>query len=303
MHSDKKVRERGEPSQATNGGSRHRSRIWRKDLYFPAVPPLKAILFDLDDTLLDEASAVAESYRATAALAAGRGDLPVEQLQQVARETARRIWLAHPDHPYAKRIGVSSWEALWARFLGDRPEVKRWRSWAPTYRHSVWSDALEQLGVRDEELAGRMADGFVTNRRRLHPLFPQTRSTLGLLRERGAYRLGLLTNGLSCLQREKIHGAGLEAYFDAICVSGDLGIGKPEALPFRTVLGAMGVDPADAVMVGDNPERDIGGAHRLGIRTVFVEQGTHGDKPGPEPDARIPNLGPLPDLVDRWSAE
>jgi len=55
-------------------------------------------------------------------------------------------------------------------------------------------------------------------------------------------------------------------------VSGDLGIGKPDPAVFRHALSLVGVEPADAVMIGDTVERDIDGALALGLRAVWINR-------------------------------
>jgi putative hydrolase of the HAD superfamily len=256
-----------------------------------------AILFDLDDTLVQETTVVAEAFRATAELARDRYGVDPEQLHLSTRSSARELWYGNPDHPFAKRVGISSWEALWARFLGDLPEVARFRAWAPDYRHEAWRGGLEALGVHDDGLAGQLAERFVVERRGMNRPFPETRAVLGLLRERHEHRLGLLTNGLSCLQREKIHGAGLEPYFDAVCVSGDLGVGKPDRHPFRHLLDRLGSSPERAAMVGDNPERDVAGAQASGLRGIWLDRGDRRPVEGVTPDLIIKSLEEVLELA------
>jgi putative hydrolase of the HAD superfamily len=255
-----------------------------------------AILFDLDDTLIQESAVVGEAFLRTARLAAERHGVDAEHLSRSARRSARELWLAHPDHDYAHRIGISSWEALWARFLGEQPEVRRFREWAPGYRRAAWRAGLEALGVYDDALAGELSDRFVEQRRELHRPYPETRAVLGMLRERGQHRLGLLTNGLPCLQREKIHGAGLEPYFDAICVSGDVGMGKPDPRPFELLLEQLETSAHRASMVGDNPERDILGAQAAGLTAIWIDRGVREPVEGVVPDLRITTLEELPQL-------
>ncbi|MFX4865018.1 HAD-IA family hydrolase [Acinetobacter baumannii] len=56
-------------------------------------------------------------------------------------------------------------------------------------------------------------------------------------------------------------------------VSGEVGLGKPDPRLFRMALCAFGVGPEEAVMVGDNPQRDIQGALRAGAKAVWVDRG------------------------------
>ena len=61
--------------------------------------------------------------------------------------------------------------------------------------------------------------------------------------------------------------------FDTVVTFGDTGERKPSAAPFRRALEQLGVQPSEALMVGDWPERDVVGAAKLGIRTAFARYG------------------------------
>jgi putative hydrolase of the HAD superfamily len=256
----------------------------------------RAVLFDLDDTLIQEKAVVDEAFDAAAQIARERRHLPQESVGREVRRSARKLWYEHPDHDYAARVGISSWEALWARFMGEADVLKRFRSWAPQYRREAWACGLRTLGIRDDSLAERLSTRFIERRRELHRPFPDTRAVLGQLR--GPFRLGLLTNGLSCLQREKIIGSGLESSFDSILVSGDVGVGKPDPLPYRLLLDRLAVSPSHAVMVGDNPERDLAGARAAGVSAVWIDRGHTRARPEVPIDLRLESLARLPEQLE-----
>ena len=176
-----------------------------------------------------------------------------------------------PVRAYCVDIGVSSWEALWARFEGDDANLKILREWAPHYRRDSWRNALVEHGIHDAEFALELAETFPVLSRKLHVVYDDVRPALD--RFRGRFRLGLLTNGAPDLQREKIAGAGLGGYFDEIVVSGDLGFGKPDPRIFRTILSRLGTVPADeAIMIGNSLETDIEGAQAAGMKAVWVDR-------------------------------
>jgi putative hydrolase of the HAD superfamily len=122
----------------------------------------------------------------------------------------------------------------------------------------------------DHALAEQLAALFHQERRASQSLFPETAALLQELRSN--YKLGLLTNGAPDLQREKIERYHLAHYFDAIVVSGELGIGKPDPAVFTAVLNDLAVSPQTAVMVGDSLKRDILGASRSGLRAVWINR-------------------------------
>lgn len=87
------------------------------------------------------------------------------------------------------------------------------------------------------------------------------------------YRLAVVSNG-GPGQRRKLARAGLAPpdldAFEVVLISGEVGWDKPDPRVFRAALAALGVAPGAAMMVGDDPVRDIAGAAAMGIRTCQV---------------------------------
>ncbi len=219
-------------------------------------------LLDLDDTLLVD-------HRVSEEVLEGLGrEVGVEGLPEGVRRKAEEFFRQAPFYPWAEGIGHSALEALWARY--STPGLEALGEWAWPFRERVFREALRELGG-PEERARELAEAFFRERRR-YPLFPEVPEFLGALRARGAF-LVLLTNGVPDLQREKLFGAGLGEAFDLTLISGEVGLGKPDPRLFRMALCAFGVGPEEAVMVGDNPGRDIQGAWLSGIKAVFVDRG------------------------------
>jgi len=253
---------------------------------------LTAIVFDLDDTLLVEVAAAEAAFLETAALATDRYGIDAQALAKATREQARPLWRACPAREYCLRIGVSSWEGLWARYEGNDPNLKILRDWGPTYRLGAWSAALEQFEIHDPALALSLAEEFPVRRRQHHRLYQDALPVLESIR--GRFKLGLVTNGLSCLQREKIQGVRIAPYFEAIAISGDLGIGKPQPAIFHAVLNPLGVRPDQALMVGNSIKADIGGAQAIGMKAILVDRGDpHGKDDTIKPDAIVHDLARL----------
>lgn len=84
------------------------------------------------------------------------------------------------------------------------------------------------------------------------------------------YRLALITNGPSWTQRAKIEQLQLSRWFEYMVVSEEFGVEKPDPRIFAHVLTHMGVDATESVMVGDNPDADIRGAHAVGMRAIWI---------------------------------
>ncbi len=258
---------------------------------------IKAIVFDMDDTLVVDMAAADAAFLETAGLAADRYGIDAQAMVKAVREQARPIWHASPARDYVMKVGPSSWEGLWARFEANDPNVRILHDWAPTYRLAAWSAALAQFNIHDPAFAQTLADDFPTRRRRQHRLFPKALTVLDAVR--GRFKLGLVTNGLSCLQREKLAGVGIAPYFGAIAISGDLGIGKPHAAIFHAVLDPLGVRPDQAIMVGNSVKGDIGGAQGVGMKAILIDRGDpHGPDDTIYPDAVIHDLTELLDYLE-----
>ncbi len=107
----------------------------------------------------------------------------------------------------------------------------------------------------------------------------------------GRVKLGLITNGLSCLQHEKIAGSGLAPFFDAMVVAGDIGMAKPDPKVFHTLLERLQVTADQAVMVGNSVTSDIGGAQGVGMKAILIHRGEiHGADDSIRPDLIIEDL-------------
>ncbi len=102
-------------------------------------------------------------------------------------------------------------------------------------------------------------------------LFPGTAEALNTLAQRG-YRLALVADAYREGPRNVLRQHGLLDLFETLSISEDVGIEKPAPEMFHHALETLGIPQSDyprVVMVGNNLERDVVGANRLGIRSVF----------------------------------
>ena len=98
--------------------------------------------------------------------------------------------------------------------------------------------------------------------------FEETHEVLSALK--GKYKLGIITNGYSSVQREKVRMAGIADYFQDIIVSGEEEFEKPDDRIFRLSCSNLGVTSEEAVYVGDYYPNDIAGALNAGITPLWV---------------------------------
>lgn len=247
---------------------------------------LEAVLFDLDNTLLLEDEATERAFLAAAEVAQARLGLDIARLARAAARAAEERFRSSPAYAYADAIGISAGEALWGGFQGEADGLRALRQWVPRFRVEVWELALEAIGIhadRTGPLPRELADAFVRARTAGQLEDPAAADVLDELAAR--YRLALVTNGASDVQHAKLGGTDLARWFEAIVVSADLGLGKPDPAPVRVALAALGVAAADAAMVGDSRERDIAAARAAGVYSVWLDR-DGSDPGGPAPDAR-----------------
>lgn len=234
----------------------------------PAIPKsLKAIAFDLDSTLCHYALTVEEVIDQ----ALKRAGIPDERLgssSALADDYNRAWWTAE------EQLRVPTEEL----------------------RRRAWIQVLKDRGFDDDELATRISDVYSEIRCETGlRLYSGVSSLLADLRER--YRLGILTNGPSDMQWEKLRSLSLPSAVDAIVVAGDLGILKPDPRPFRQLLEDLDAAPADSLFVGDSFEHDIVGAHGVGMQTAWVHSNGTAERADLTPDLVIEHVGCLRELL------
>src|SRR5579859_2294028 len=130
---------------------------------------------------------------------------------------------------------------------------------------------------------------------------PDVVPTLVTLREQG-YLIGMISNTIwpAELHLEDLAAVGVLPYLDHTIFSGEAGLWKPNRVVFEHALAAMGVRPAEAIFVGDNPREDIQGAQRAGMRAVWMHNTEFPLTESIHPDARIHALPELLSVLARW---
>ncbi len=232
---------------------------------------IKAIFFDLDDTLLWDQKSVKEAFVATCKVAEDRVGLDPHQLEEAVREAARNLYSSYETYSFTQMIGINSFEGLWGNFLDDQDDFRKMKEIVPSYRKEAWTAGLKALGVNDPEFGFELAERFPQERSKLPFLYDESFSILDSLK--GNYQLLLLTNGSPDLQKTKLTiTPELVPYFDQIVISGDFGKGKPDSSIFEHALSLMSLNKEEVIMVGDNLMTDILGANRAGIKSVWINR-------------------------------
>jgi putative hydrolase of the HAD superfamily len=100
-------------------------------------------------------------------------------------------------------------------------------------------------------------------------LFPETMSTLIHLKAHG-YHLGVISNGLTIKQYEKLVRLGLHHFFDSVVTSQQTNVEKPDIAIFEMALEKMGCKAENSIMIGNSFSDDILGAINAGMSAVYL---------------------------------
>ena len=162
----------------------------------------------------------------------------------------------------------------------------------------VFDELLQrEFGEVDPKI---LASGIVAYRRARESalvLYPHAQMTLLELAKRGI-RLGVVSDAPRLQVWLRLCGLGLQHVFDAVVTFDDTGERKPAPAPFREVLRRLGVDPHEALMIGDWAERDVVGAKSLGMKTVFARYGDTFDTKVSGADYDVDDVFELVRIVD-----
>ncbi len=134
-----------------------------------------------------------------------------------------------------------------------------------------------------EQLPGLLAETYrAASRFRLQP-YPGVVDTVRQLHQN--YHLAIVSDGQTAYAVPELNAVGLAGYFDPIIISGDVGVRKPHERLFTDALTAMKMKPSEVLFVGNDMYRDVYGAKRVGMTTVFCKsnQGLE-EKEGVKPD-------------------
>ncbi|XP_063976519.1 N-acylneuraminate-9-phosphatase [Diachasmimorpha longicaudata] len=229
---------------------------------------ITTILFDLDNTLIET--------RKGDSLACKQLTEELTQLYNVPQETALRI-----TGNYLKQF----------RKCPDNPAYD-----LDTWRESLWSKALGKYS----HVARKIYERWLYLRYYYLKMPDDTVEMLVELRKK--YLLGLITNGPSSAQREKVHRLELARYFDIVLVSGDLPWEKPQAEIFQEACRSLEVRPSNCIMIGDKLESDIKGGIDSGLAgTVWIplSDKTRPSPNDPKPDYTIKYITDLMAILDK----
>jgi YjjG family noncanonical pyrimidine nucleotidase len=222
---------------------------------------IRAVLFDLDDTLFDH--------------------------RQCARTALGELHASHAafqshSFPHFERLHAALLEELHARVaLGEVPlEVAR----QERFRRLFGAVGASS----DDETVARAAATSREGYRRVRQPVAGAAALLAAVKNRA--RIGIVSNNLLEEQSDKLRHCGLDRYVDALVVSEEVGVAKPDRRIFDIALERLDAAADHAVMVGDSWTADIAGARAAGIRAIWFNPTK---QPKPQQDDAVEELWSL----------
>lgn len=196
---------------------------------------IKAIIFDLDNTLLDF--------------------IKMKQFSVKAAITAMN------------EAGLEVNEEKAYQDIFDLYVEKGWEN------QQVFDDYLNQtVGKVSNKI---LAAGIVSYRRAREAtllVYPNVNKTLIELIKMGI-KLAVVSDAPSREAWMRLYYLNLHHVFEPVLTYDDTGVRKPSAKPFKMALDVLNVEPEEALMIGDWPERDVVGAKQIGMKTIFARYG------------------------------
>ncbi|MFW6006041.1 MAG: HAD family hydrolase [Candidatus Bipolaricaulota bacterium] len=205
------------------------------------IKSLTTLMFDLDGTLCRYKKGLEEGLLETFSVKEA-DDLPLT------------------PEDYQEGFGVEFDKAIDGEV--DQPEME--------FRTRVFWNVLKDQNYSKEEIL-ELGGRFARIREDSLTLYPDV--TELFKRFSGKFKLGLLTNGPSNLQRRKIEALGIENWFEAIIVSGEHGLAKPDPRIFYIAMKKLDCGPEETIYIGNSLEYDVLGANNAGVPVVWKKNG------------------------------
>jgi HAD superfamily hydrolase (TIGR01549 family) len=223
---------------------------------------LKAVLFDIDDTLFDHRHSSRSALSVLQSEYREIGDVNMDELEAVNLEILNSV---HVD-------------VLAGKLTPDQAREKRFGILLAKYGITASSEKLRDVAVlyRSKYQSSRRA-------------VPGAKELLHLLRNRGL-KTAIISNNLVDEQMDKLQHIGLMNLLDSLTISEEAGFAKPDSRIFQIALDRLYCKPEEAVMIGDAWENDILGARNAGIASIWYN--CYLTEP---PDTSVPEIRSLED--------
>ncbi len=233
---------------------------------------IKAVCFDLDDTLFDYRGSMSACEDYLCEVTSGLLSVPFSRCRRTYRRAKGNLYRDRPLDPAIFDWGERISTLISA--LGFPPEEKT----VEWLRSTFWRRFISVIEP-----------------------YPDSRPVLEALRESGR-KTAVISNGIREIQKMKVERLGLSAFFDVDVYSSDVSANKPALGIFRRCLWELRVRAEDSLMVGDLVHVDVKGAKAVGMQTCWFKAGTHAQiepsDASEEPDLVVSRLSDLPRMIE-----
>lgn len=237
------------------------------------MTPIRGVLFDIDDTLVDTASAFGSALRGSLGIWRDLSDAEAAQVLATWRADAGGHYRAY----VAGQLGFDEQRRQRLAPITDmlalpRMDDERFAAWDIRYR-ALFAQAWTAFDDARGCVQRAVADGLA---------------------------VGIVTNAPAAMQETKLSAVGLADLLPVMVAVDTLGVGKPDPRVFAEGCRRLGTEPAETIYVGDEPDIDAVGATQAGLRGVWI------DRPGRRRgDAQVEGVEIVTSLTDLpriWSS-
>ena len=204
---------------------------------------IKAIFFDLDHTLLNSMKAEREAIHDFIKT--------VQELNKINEEEFEKEWHKNALELYER---YNRREITFERQRIDR----------------VKNTFLKFNIIKNDEEAKEIFKEYLKYYEKNWEVFND--ATIVLEQLKNKYKLGIITNGDSVQQRQKIEKTNMDKYFSQIIISSEVGFSKPEKEIFELACIKINEEPKNCIMIGDNLKVDVKGAINAGLKGIWVNR-------------------------------
>jgi len=193
---------------------------------------IKAILFDLDNTLIDFMKMKEEACKSALRAMIRKG------LKIPFKSGFKRLMETY------FRVGIES--------------------------NTAFEEFLKEAGCSDTKILATGINEYLKTKNKFLKPYPNAKSTLKKLKKIGL-KLAIVTDAPRLKAYQRLVAMKIDNYFDFVVGLEDTGEKKPSELPFKTAINKLGLKPGEIMMIGDSIKRDVLTAKRIGMITVLAK--------------------------------
>lgn len=191
----------------------------------------KAVIFDLDDTLLNRDNAVDKMFL-----------IILEKCYADVKNSERNLMLQKFKEYDRRDYGNSNKTRVFESLFNEFPPQHKLPS---NHIQDFWNNNFPSC--------------FLINQ--------STINMVNTIKQRA--KVAIITNGTTQRQRAKIENTKLNSCFETVIISEEVGFSKPDKQIFELALNNLNVHPEEVIFVGDDLEKDIGGCQNANIKGIW----------------------------------